>query len=732
MRLMIVESPTKAKKIASILGYDWVVKASMGHVVDLPNRELGVEPQTYRLSYVPSPRGEEIIASLRQLARKADEIYLASDPDREGEAISAHIKTFLDIDRYKRVTFHEITEDGIRAALQAPRRIDQQLVSSQEARRALDRLIGYRVSYPLSSHAGMDLSAGRCQSPAVRLIVERQDEIDDFKATDHYTALAEFESGKWTAQWKTKPFLGAECEYILDRPLAERAASCRHFLVVDSSEKLHRTAPPSPLTTSGLLQAASATLGYSPALTQSLAQQLFEEGHITYHRTDNPNLSDHAVASIRALADSEGWPLAEAPRRWRPPEGAQEAHEAIRPTHFARREAGAEQLRSLYQLIWRRAIASQLADAVYNVVTLDLQSQSNGQTFEFLARNAVQVSEGWKTIVSEDMGEDDERKEESSGQVPLLKRGAQITATTGKVENHATKAPRRYTEASLIRKLEQMGIGRPSTFASIVKHISEKGYARFQDRHLVPTSAGYAVIRSLEGRFCFMDYDFTKNLERRLDSIAEGKADYIAVVSDLDQKLDQEIAEFTRQKPAFPCPACGKPLHLIFFKGHSFWGCSGYRDGCLVSCENDDGRPGNIRSHAPSDKALAFARRLAAKNELVIPEKTLTSAKDLGAWIDDTLAKARSGKASAPRAARIRSIVPKRSAMSPSDQPGSTAAKDAEISIAKRLGADKKSEAAAKRSHGRKRRENILRSEQRATLAKAVRPLVSDTAKMEP
>jgi DNA topoisomerase-1 len=680
MRLMIVESPTKAKKIESILGYDWIVRASMGHVVDLPSGELAVEPRTYHLSYVLSPRGEQIIASLRGLVQKADEIYLASDPDREGEAIAAHIKTQLNINRYKRVTFSEITEKGIRAALQAPRQIDPRLVSAQEARRALDRLIGYRVSYPLSSNAGLSLSAGRCQSPAIRLVVERQLEIEDFKPTDHFSALAEFEDGKWSAEWKTKPFLGADDEYILDQPLAGRAASCRHFVVAGAAEKPQRKAPPAPFTTSSLLQAAGATLGYPPALTQSLAQALFESGHVTYHRTDSPNLSDDGIAAIQAHAKSEGWPIAEGPRRWPAPEGAQEAHEAIRPTHVALREAGEEeQQQALYRLIWRRAIASQLADAQYRVVTVDLEARSAGQKFEFQARSALLISQGWKIVTADDKADDEEQEEENNGQVPLLQRGTEITATGGKVLSRTTKPPRRYTETSLIRKLEQIGIGRPSTYAAIVKHICDKGYMTVQKRYLAPTSAGYSIVRHMLGQFSFIDYDFTKDLERRLDLIAEGKTDYLTVVSALDRTLDKELGRLALQTPAFPCPACGKALHLITANAHSFWGCDGYRDGCPVICENAEGKPGNMikQTETPSDKALAFAQRIATENGLTIPEDTLASSGKLSTWINDALEKVPPRKASEKQLEFIRSIVEKHSVEPPKGWPDDVTAKEA-------------------------------------------------------
>jgi DNA topoisomerase-1 len=705
MRLMIVESPTKARKIGSILGRDWIVKASLGHILDLPHNDLAVEPHTYRLAYELSPRGKEVVASLRALVEKANEIYLATDSDREGEAIAAHVKAQLNIDSYKRVTFTEITERGIGVALQSPRQIDAWLVSAQEARRALDRLIGYRVSYPISSVAGLSLSVGRCQSPAIRLVVERQLEIDKFAPTDHFSALVAFENGAWTAEWTTQPFLAPGEDYIRDRPLAEQAASCRHFVVAGSSQKSLRKAPPPPFTTSTLLQAAGAMLGYAPALTQSLAQKLFENGHITYHRTDNPNLSDDGAADIRVYANDKGWPVAGEPRAWPLPDGAQAAHEAIRPTHIAQREAGGDAAeQALYNLIWRRAVASQLADADYRVTTLDLASQGGPRKFNFLARSPVLISAGWKIVAADDKTHDDEQEEESNGSVPLLRIGAEVTAIKGQVLSHTTKPPRRYTETSLIRKLEEIGIGRPSTFAAIVKHIcADKGYLTVQKRYLAPTPAGYAVVRNLIGRFSFINYDFTRELEKSLDLIAEGKTDYHAVVSAVDGQLDRELERLAQQKPAFPCPACGKALRSIAANGHSFWGCSGYRDGCLVICADDDGKPGKILTHTdkPSDKALAYARDIAVRNGLVIPEDALVSAKKLGVWIDDALKKIPPRPASEKQIKFVGSILDASGEEPPKGWPDDLTAKDAGDFIDRHVKNGKKAAARNPAANGR-------------------------------
>ncbi|MCT6836164.1 MULTISPECIES: type I DNA topoisomerase [Rhizobiaceae] len=697
---MIVESPTKAKKIGSLLGSDWRVEASMGHIVDLPTDQMAVEPQTYQLTYVASERGRSVISRLKPLVAEADAIYLATDPDREGEAISEHLKRYLRIERYQRVTFNEITETGIKAALAAPRPIDRRLVAAQEARRAADRLIGYRVSFPISTAAGQSLTAGRCQSPAVRLVVERQNEIDRFKVTDHFSALAEFENGSWTAEWQTKSFLQGDDEYILDQSLAERAAACRRFTVTAAAEKPVAKGPPAPFTTSALLQAAGATLGYPPALTQKLAQSLFEAGLITYHRTDNPNLSDDGIAAIGAYAEGQGWQLSEKKRRWPLPEGAQEAHEAIRPTHVEDREAGEDdKQKALYKLIWQRAVASQLADAVYKTVTLDLTADAGGERFHFRARSAELVKQGWRIVAADEKSDDEDEDESTNGRVPMLQPGTSVTATGGKILRKATKPPRRYTETSLIRKLEQMGIGRPSTFAAIVSNICNKKYVVVEKRYLVPTQSGRAIVGNLVGRFDFAEYDFTKDLEKRLDLIAEGRERYVDVIADLDQRLDVELGKLASVKPAHPCPKCGKALRLVTGKSRSFFGCSGYRDGCPVICENDNGKPGAVieRSDTPSEKQAAFAKRIAEENGLSLPEEVMASAKALSVWIDEALAAAPPRLASDKQREFIATLIEQNGLQPPAGWPDNVTSDVASAFISKNGKAKGKSKPARRR-----------------------------------
>ncbi len=300
MNLMIVESPNKVKKIKAILGHGWDVAASVGHVRDLPPRTLGIAAPDYRLEYEFNERGKGVVDSLKPRAARAETVYLATDPDREGEAIAWHLKETLHLKKYQRVTFDAITNTVIRNALTSPRQLDMNLIHAQEARRGADRLVGYQVSPMLSRQTGIaGLSAGRVQTVAVRFVVDRQREIEKFKVTKHFGAEATFEDGRWTATWDTSPFLKEEEKYILDSALAEQAAQCKDFGVVDAATKPARQAPPPPFTTATLLQAASVTLGFKPDQTAQLAQKLFEQGLITYHRTDSQNFSAEALSDIR-------------------------------------------------------------------------------------------------------------------------------------------------------------------------------------------------------------------------------------------------------------------------------------------------------------------------------------------------------------------------------------------------------------------------------------------------
>lgn len=598
MQLMIVESPNKVKKIQGILGQGWTVAASVGHIRDLPAKEMGVSAPDFLPQYVYSDRGADVVDRLKSLVAKASTVYLATDPDREGEAIAWHLQQTLKLKNYRRVTFNAINADVIEEALRKPRAIDTNLVRAQEGRRVLDRLVGYMVSPQLSMAYGIQsLSAGRVQSPATRLVVERERQIQIFKPTKHFGASVSF--GDWQAEWNTKPHLDEDKKYVLDRALAESAASCREFTVSESATKPMMKAPPAPFRSATLMQAASVQLQFTPEKTMQLAQKLFEGGHINYHRTDAQNYDDSTIAEIRAFAESQGWPLPAKPRKWSSVEGAQEGHEAIKPMHLSETAAGdTDDEKRLYRMIWLRAMASQLADAQYQVSTNVLTSTANGQTFEFIAKGRILTVKGWKALTASDATEesDAEGKDYEGGAVPSLEPDSAIKAVDGQVLEKTTQAPSRYTLASLVAKLESMGIGRPSTYPTILKNIMERGYIVEEKRKLKATELGFkTVIALLKNGFEFINYQFTANLELELDRVARGEASYIDVVSKTHAQLEHELQSLqVEPAEAHPCPLCGSPLRRIGARGKGtyFWGCSAYKDtGCKGAMDDKDGRP---------------------------------------------------------------------------------------------------------------------------------------------
>lgn len=603
-KLLILESPGKVKKVQEILGPGWKVAASVGHVRDLPVKEMGVAAPDFKPQYIPTDRGKDVLPRLAGLVKNAEEVFLATDPDREGEAIAWHLQDALKLKNAKRVTYTEITEAAIRAALSAPRSIDMALVAAQEGRRVLDRFCGYMVSGPLSNATGEKLSAGRVQSPAVRLVVDREKEIKAFSSTTHYSAELIFENvdnitDGWKAAFLVKPWLPDSVdgqEYLLDKSLAEKAAALRALDVLDCKESESRTAPPAPFTTSTLQQAASSSLKFTPKQTMQLAQRLYEQGAITYMRTDSPNLSQEAVHAIRAYCEEKGWPLVETPRTWKSKEGAQEAHEAIRPTHVEIEETGeTADEKALYRLIRLRSLACQLEDAVYAVRTLQLGADVDGKQALFEAKGRTLLSQGWKVLADQENGPDEgaeEGEKEPLNPVPAMKPGTKATALTGTVTTKKTKPAARFTEASLIRELEKRGIGRPSTYAAIIDTISTRKYVTTEKRFLVPTPLGEKIVSGLCGNFSFIEYGFTRTMEQSLDDIAEGKAEYRAVIASAHDQLSKEVQEFAKATGKV-CEKCGKPMVHRVKKpgkdgkgGYDFWGCSGWPE-CRETGKNN-------------------------------------------------------------------------------------------------------------------------------------------------
>ena len=626
--LVIVESPGKIKKISAILGRGYKVVASVGHVRDLPGRELGVDPASFKPSYVPTDRGKGVLAKLRKEVAAADQVILATDPDREGEAIAWHLADALRLKQPKRITFTAITREKIREALSQVRTIDHDRVRAQEARRVLDRLVGYKVSPALSNSAGHPLSAGRVQSPAVRLVVDREREIANFKAVTYFGVelllpIAGHWPGNpkavWRAQWDTRPHLGKDEDYLLDRSLAERVAQVRDVQVARFENAHANRAPAAPFTTSTLQQEAGKRLKMKPKRVMELAQKLYEQGAITYHRTDNPNLDAAGIEAIREYVRSAGLQLADRQRTWKAKEGAQEGHEAIRPADVRMLQAGEDAgQQALYTLIWRRAVASQLADARYAVRKVLLTSEADGLPVRFIGRGRKLVDPGWMRVYGRDEPEEGEQAEPVNP-IPQLEVGQRIQAVDARVLDKVTKPPVRFKQSTLVAELERQGIGRPSTYAAILENITSRGYLLEDNKgFLSPSPTGEVIRDALVGTFAFANLDFTRELEDQLDLIAEGRMTYDQVISQTWALLDKELGGLRQSRVSLDksaehaCPQCGAALRRRKGSKGFFWGCSGYPE-CKTALPDAKGKPGKARARKPQPEPSEHACPQCAK-----------------------------------------------------------------------------------------------------------------------
>lgn len=581
--VMVVESPNKAKKIGSILGNDWKVVASFGHIRDLPDNEMGVEPPDYSIKYVLSEGGAKQVDQIVQLVKSGAELWLASDPDREGEAISAHVldeveKKLKKSIPHKRVKFGEITESAVLSAVRNYGQIDVNLVFAQEARRVIDRRVGFRASPVLTNAVGRRLSAGRVQSVAVMLVVDRSREIASHAAREHFKVLHHFsgENGDWHSVWDFSSLMSNDGDLWMDREQAKIVASIREFRVGSATNKNISSPPPGVFTSSTLQQAASVKLGFDPAKTMDLAQKLFEgshgekEGYITYHRTDSVNMSDDAFAALVALAGKHGIPdgdlLVKNKRVFAERSGAQLGHEGIRPTLFSRMSVDLDKdANDLYNLIRSRAICSQLNDAIYKNITTTLIARHpiTGIELKFIAKGSLLMSAGWRSYVETDEaseGKDDAINAELANPVPdNLPCGVSISAFNGEVAAHKTRAAKRYTWASLVEEIERKGIGRPSTYASLTQMIQKRGYVYEEKRFLYPSDDAEILVDALRNaNVDFINIDFTAQTEEKLDLIASGKMMYLDLVKDIDERLSVRLANFNVGDLKIEIHACSR------------------------------------------------------------------------------------------------------------------------------------------------------------------------------
>ena len=576
-KLLIVESPAKARTIQQYLGNEYEVLASVGHIRDLPksNKDAVDVENDFKPKYVVSPDKRDVIEKIKIAAGKASEVFLATDPDREGEAISWHIEQAVGLKSPKRVVFHEITKAAVMDALAHPRTIDQKMRMAQEARRVLDRLVGYDLSGLIWKKVRYGLSAGRVQSPALRILAEREREIKAFIPVTYYTIDALFKTTgemEFPAVCSVQPETSLEATRIVT--LGEKATW--HIKSVDESAQDRHPRP--PFTTSTLQQAASTRLGFSPSRTMRAAQKLYEAGHITYMRTDSVNLSKDAAFKLYETAETEfGKEYAEARVYKTKSKNAQEAHEAVRPTNPSLAHAGKDpDEERLYQLIRIRAIASQMASA--KALRTSVKITSDADIPDFQANGSRIMFPGWLALDTKARGEDVE--------LPKLSQGERVKVVTLGSLLKQTEPPSRYTEAGLIKELEKRGIGRPSTYASIMQTIQVRGYVEKNGRTLMPTATGMVVSGFLEEHFPeYISDSFTAEMEDELDEIALGTREYAKTLRDFYTPFNAAVhAKDSLPKATslgsvpeeFTCPLCGSTMEFKLGRGGIFMSCSRY------------------------------------------------------------------------------------------------------------------------------------------------------------
>jgi DNA topoisomerase-1 len=561
--LVIVESPAKARTIEKYLGNDFEVLASYGHVRDLVPKEGAVDPEHgFAMKYQLIDKNEKHVDKIVKAAKKASAVYLATDPDREGEAISWHVyevlkeRKVLDSKTVQRVVFHEVTKRAIQEAIEQPRDLSEPLVNAQQARRALDYLVGFNLSPLLWKKVRRGLSAGRVQSPALRLIVEREDEITAFRAQEYWTIEAVAEQSAQAFPARLSVYDGDKVEqFTFTNEAQVRGAeqtirdTARGVLTVAKVDKKQRRRnPAAPFTTSTLQQEASRKLGFSAQRTMTVAQRLYEGidigegsvGLISYMRTDSVTLADEALVEIRqVITERFGTDnLPEEPRRYTTKaKNAQEAHEAIRPTSAARHPEDVRRFLDpnqfkLYELIWKRTVASQMNPAIYDTVALDLAAgeQPDGR-ISFRATGSVLVSPGFIAVYQE--GQDDSSTDEQDRILPAVAEGDRLSLKDVQSAQHFTEPPPRYSEATLVKALEEFGIGRPSTYASIISTLRNREYVEMENRRFIPTDVGRVVNRFLTQFFSqYVDYEFTARMEDSLDAVSRGEREWVPLLEE--------------------------------------------------------------------------------------------------------------------------------------------------------------------------------------------------------
>ena len=628
-KLIIVESPAKARTIGKYLGAGYMVRASVGHIRDLPERELGVDVEAgFEPRYVTIRGKGKVIQGLRRDAERADAVVLATDPDREGEAIAFHVAEQLGYDagrprsaassRFQRVRFHEITRDAVRRALDAPTTLDMRKVEAQQARRILDRLVGYQVSPLLWKPIRPGLSAGRVQTVALRLITEREADIRAFRPEEYWSITAALEKDDTRFEAKLHHIDGKAFRLQNEGAAAEvlRDVTGLPFAVTEVKRRERLKNPPAPFTTSTLQQEAAKRIGFTAQRTMRVAQQLYEGvevgaegavGLITYMRTDSTRVSAEAVTSARELIGRSFGDdyVPGAPRLWggKQQKGAQEAHEAIRPTDAMRTPDALrnwldrDQLR-LYELVWLRFVAGQMTPAVYDTTTVDFALRAaSRREYLFRATGSVVKFDGFTRLYQEAREEGDRRTLDDLAPLPALERGDACRVLGLLPAQHFTQPPPRFTEASLVKELERLGIGRPSTYAQIISTLTDREYVELEQKRFCPTPLGETVANVLVRVFPdVFSVSFTSEMEAELDRVEDGELEWRGVLRDFYAPFRRSLEEGVRNSDAIvrevvaadsgDCPECGRPLAVRWNRYGRFLGCSGYPE-CRYTQELD-------------------------------------------------------------------------------------------------------------------------------------------------
>ncbi|MDT7880493.1 MAG: type I DNA topoisomerase [Candidatus Hydrothermia bacterium] len=616
MKLIIVESPSKAKTISKLIkGY--LVKATLGHIVDLPENKMGVDLNNFEMFFVPIKGKNKIIKELKEVVSKSEIVYISTDPDREGEAIAYHIVQRTKPKNYKRIEVHAIIEEEIKKALSNPRDIDYNRVYSQFSRRLIDRIVGYFLSPLASKTIGGRLSVGRVQSPALRLIVEREREIRNFKPQTYYQIQVIYKKDNLTFIAK------------LNRNIKEKEEAEKIFKEIEESEHVvykiieieQKEAPPEPYRTATLQQDASKILGISPEETMNIAQFLYENGYITYHRTDSVKINEEIISKIRGYIKNKFGEdyLAKKIRIFRTRKFAQEAHEAIRPSIISpKREPNNLNLtgkaKKIYELIWNRAIASQMESAIWKKIKYIIKAGEN----ELIAEGKFILFEGWRKIYPEI----------EMNIIPKLNENEKLNKIKVELLEKQTQPPPRWTESTLIKMLEKLGIGRPSTYAQIIKTLKKRKYVKLKNGVFYPTEIGEKLIDWLSKEYPWViDYKFTADMEEKLDLVEEGKLNWKDVANEIYQKLKDVESKIKDNKPTEKqlefAQKLAKDLNLDLSEEVK-------NNRAKLSRWIDQNKP-------PTKKQLEFAQKLAKELNLDLDENIMKNQKKLEKWIKNNI-----------------------------------------------------------------------------------------------